>query len=69
MTDHDLLLEIHGHTKAMAERIEQHHRELYGNGRPGIVSTLAVLKWAVWLILLIGGPVLTGLCVKALGGP
>jgi len=40
----NMLIEIHGTLQVMASNVESHGDTLYGNGQPGLVTTVTLLK-------------------------
>jgi len=45
-----------------ADMIEKHDHTLYGNGKPGLVTEIAVLRWGIGLV----GVISTALVVHAI---
>jgi len=53
------LAELRGDVKEIKADLQENHRVLHGNGRPGLVSRVTVIEndwvWARWVAGIIGG--------------
>ncbi|KKM76374.1 hypothetical protein LCGC14_1380770, partial [marine sediment metagenome] len=40
----NMLIEMHGNIKVIVGKVDEHHKTLYGNAKPGVVSDVTLLQ-------------------------